>query len=392
MRKALLRKYSRRKGYDWEMIITLRQRPNRKEDQALWEAKQRFRDLEGVSVCKPHGDYCFRIDTEIADMEEIRAHVQEVVVPEDYIRYFVQDAPLPVFLDEIEQRLKFEDFLPEYVVTADIASLRMVSDKTTLLEVTMHADGSSRLFCVAPTYLIRNFRLKENTRIRMHGSMRLYKPHAQLELQINKLYPLPDEDTAYTAFYEQNRFNLEIYEENHPKRPKQKIRDCIGKWSSLEILTVDKQTMEDFESILQSKQIGLNLSLHVVPFAPAALSYRIRNTNPAASALAIIRGPARDRYAFWALNDSEVCEAINESKIPIVIGVGHKEDNPLACHYADYNASTAGTLATRLAYWYAQAKIQMQERIPEEQAFSQNDKPAGLWKSIKHLLPWWWRD
>lgn len=376
------------------MILRLRQKQNQRDDDALWRAKKEFMALCGVRVARaPSGkQYLFLVDTEEADMEDIRRLAGKVIVPEDYERYFIQQSGLPDFLDEIAQKLDFHNFLPYYVVTADIAKLTIVSASTTLMEVTMHADGSSRLLCVVPTHLVRNRHLKEDTRIRMKGSMQLYKPHARLEFHVAWVVPLEGEETAYHAFCEDNRFDLEAYEDDHPRRSHASVRDVIGKWESIDILTAADRTMDDFESILQSRDIGLTLNVHPVPFRPDALAFKIRelSASPETSAIAIVRGPSRDRYTFWALNDSEVCAAINESSVPVLMGIGHKDDIPLARRYVDYNADTAGMLASRIAYWYAQAKLEQEEEQPPKLPL-ETEKPSGpqgFWKKVRHLLPW----
>lgn len=374
------------------MILRLRQKQNRRDDDALWRAKKEFMALCGVHPTLSGKQYLFAVDTEEADMDDVRRLAEAVIVPEDYERYFIQQSGLPEFLDEIAHKLDFQNFLPYYIVTADIARLTTVSQTNTLMEVTMHADGSSRLLCVIPTHLVQNKHLKEDMRIRMKGSMQLYQPHARLEFRVSWVIPLDGEETAYRAFCEDNRFDLEAYEDEHPRRRKISVRDTIGSWESLDILTAADRTMDDFESILQSREIGLTLCVHPIPFKPDTLAFKIRELSASreTSAIAIVRGPSRDRYTFWALNDRDVCAAINESPVPVLMGIGHKEDIPLACRYTDYNADTAGMLASRIAYWYAQAKLKQEEEQPPVLPL-ETEKPSGpqgFWKKVRNLLPW----
>lgn len=72
------------------MILRLRQKQNRRDDDALWRAKKEFMALYGVHPTLSGKQYLFVVDTEEADMDDVRRLAEAVILPEDYERYFIQ--------------------------------------------------------------------------------------------------------------------------------------------------------------------------------------------------------------------------------------------------------------------------------------------------------------
>ena len=181
--------------------------------------------------------------------------------------------------------------------------------------------------------------------------------------------------------------------EGYEKRKPFPIKKTIGNWQKLALISNSIKVCEDFESTF-NKEAGLELIPYIARFEPDVLCDHIRRigANHEADAIAIIRGPSKDRYSFWSLNDRLVCEAINESMIPVLLGIGHKTDKPICSQYTDYNAPTAGTLAARLAYWYAAAKIEQYKATPTQQSLSDNiqpDQEEGFIQGLFHKIFHW---
>ena len=355
--------------------LVFKQRRSSPDQTDLWEKKQAVRQLDGVSVFKKGNDYFFAVDPDEADMDDVREAIKDTVTEEDYIKHFIQKCPLPRFLGEIEQKLNFSDFLPEYEISADIANITELSAYKTVFEVTMSESGQNRLRCMISTAAAKEHHLREDIRVTMNGSLTLYAPMAQLEFLVKRIRVHEGEDTAYQEYLYHNEYDLEGYDLEEGKRPPFPIKKTIGDWQKLALIANDIKVCEDFESIL-NKEAGLELAPYVTRFEPDALCDHIRRIGEdhEADAIAIIRGPAKDRYSFWSLNDRFLCEAINESAVPVLLGVGHKTDKPLCSRYTDYNAPTAGTLASRLAYWYAAAKIEQYKATPTQLKLSETTK------------------
>lgn len=352
----------------------LRQISNSPGNPDLWEKKQLVRQLEGVSVFKKGNDYFYTIDPAEADIDEVRTIIKDVVSEKDYEKWFIQKCSLPHFLGEIEHKLNFNDFLPEYEISADIANITELSAYKTVFEVTMTESGQNRLRCMISTAMAKEHHLREDIRVTMRGFLSLYAPMAQLEFIVQGIHVHDGEDTAYQEYLYHTEYDLESYDISEGKRKPFPIKKTIGNWGKLALISNDIKVCDDFESTL-SKDAGLQLVPYIVRFEPDVLCDRIRRIGEdhEADAIAIIRGPAKDRYSFWSLNDRFVCEAINESTIPVLLGVGHKTDKPICSRYTDYNAPTAGTLAARLAYWYAAAKIEQHKATPTQSQLNLSD-------------------
>ena len=369
--------------------LIFKQRSNYSGQPDLWEKKELVRQLDGVTIFKKGNDYFYAVDPVEADMDEVRAVIKEAVTEKDYVKHFIQKCPLPRFLGEIEQKLNFNHFLPEYEVSADIANITELNAYKTLFEVTMTANGQNRLRCMISTAIAKEHHLREDIRVTMKGSLSLYAPLAQLEFIVQRIHVHDGEDTAYQEYLYHNKYDLEGYE----KRNRFPIKKTIGNWKKLALISNNIKVCEDFESTF-NKEAGLELIPYIMRFEPDVLCDNIRriDADHEADAIAIIRGPAKDRYSFWSLNDRFVCEAINESMIPVLLGIGHKTDKPICSQYTDYNAPTAGTLAARLAYWYAAAKIEQYKATPIQQTLSDNiqaDQKEGFIQGLFHKFFHW---
>ena len=140
--------------------LVFKQRRSSPDQTDLWEKKQAVRQLDGVSVFKKGNDYFFAVDPDEADMDDVREAIKDTVTEEDYIKHFIQKCPLPRFLGEIEQKLNFSDFLPEYEISADIANITELSAYKTVFEVTMSESGQNRLRCMISTAAAKEHHLR----------------------------------------------------------------------------------------------------------------------------------------------------------------------------------------------------------------------------------------
>lgn len=136
--------------------------------------------------------------------------------------------------------------------------------------------------------------------------------------------------------------------------------------------------IHDFLRLSENRGVGFELQIHPIPVqgdeAPPQIAAAIRqeNTRNWAEVLVLIRGGGSSED-LWAFNDEKVADAIFESKIPLLAGIGHQIDYTIADLVADKRASTPSHAAILL--WqdrqsYYETIDKLEERM--NLAFQQN--------------------
>lgn len=131
--------------------------------------------------------------------------------------------------------------------------------------------------------------------------------------------------------------------------------------------------IRDFVRLSGERGTGVSLRIHPVPVqgedaAPRiAQAIREENREGWAEVVVLIRGGG-SLEDLWCFNDERVADAVFESQLPVVAGIGHEVDTCLADMTADVRAATPSHAAQILwpeRQWYAQLLDDLDTRLSE---------------------------
>ena len=386
------------------MEISVRQ--TKKNTDEVWKAKQALLDLPIIRAGKDKdGNYLFRIeDADDLNEQDWRDIIQlgiKAIMPEDLER-IRRMPPLPAFFQEIAGKLSFEHLCDSYTIKGDVCSVSEVSEENTLFELTADVSARNRLACLVRTSLARMLHLHEDMRVELKGSLGIYAPSARLEFMATEMSCPKDERTAFDAFYEEQEHDLNAFDKDEAKKRRQRrIKASIGKWKKLAVIAPNAQTIEEFDGILGSRDIGLKLLPYIRKFEPENLETAIHDIDEKspADAVLILHRTVSTRYVLWGCSEYDFCMACHDLPLPLLMALGAKPSlQPLCCRYADYRTETIGQMANRLQRWIVGARIEKEKATPkqvplmsgkQEQAVPKSEAQEGEQESFLHrLLPW----
>ncbi|MDZ7611781.1 MAG: exodeoxyribonuclease VII large subunit [Candidatus Moranbacteria bacterium] len=190
--------------------------------------------------------------------------------------------------------------------------------------------------------------LEEGLEVVVFGSPSLYAPNGSFKFMVSKMEPVGE--GAYKKALEKLKRKLQAkgYFEPQRKRPLPYVIQNIGL-----ITSKNGAAIEDFRKNLAS--YGFNVYLKNVfvegNMAESSIISAIRffnKLNMKLDALVLIRGGG-GWESLKTFNEEKLVEAVVESRLPVITGVGHQKDETLAGMASDADYSTPSIVATFLS-------------------------------------------
>lgn len=362
-----------------------------------------IREHERITIKRIDNDYVFEWNEDEVSKQELRKlHIQAVLLPEDYEKYFASS--VDDTLKDIEEASKKMIAMPsdeqdELVIEGDIAYSIPLNQSELLLELTDTVRGRERLRCIVSRLDAQLQHIHPNRRVRLRGFLTFCPAFAQVQMEATRIELLPDE-TKLLLKEQEEKDKLA----NVVKREKVRIKDAIRDWHTVLVFCPDDAAWNNFISITsqdESKQKdtdkdthGEALQYHRISGRKTSeeLTAQIRacNQEDEYNAICFLQGPVRDRYAYAPFYSAELCQAINESHIPVLAGIGNaKGYKPFFVQYVDYSAKTAQTLAYNLTYWKLKSGFSKNSRSEQMTITESNhidSKKPSLLDRVLHRL------
>ena len=206
--------------------------------------------------------------------------------------------------------------------------------------------------------LIR-FRPKDGMKVLARGSVRVYSPKGEYQVQVQLLEPL-GKGSLQQAFEElKERLAKEGLFDPSRKRPLPMLPRRVGV-----VTSPTGAVIRDMLRVLEARYRNLELLIYPArvqgPEAAREIAQGIRALNraPGLDVLVVARGGG-SLEDLWPFNDEAVARALAASKVPTISAVGHETDFTIADFVADLRAPTPSAAAERVV----QAKEDLAARI-----------------------------
>ncbi len=194
----------------------------------------------------------------------------------------------------------------------------------------------------------QRYPMREGDRVLVHGSVTMYAPRGELQLQVNLVQP---QGTGLLQLQlEELRMRLEaegLFDETR-KRPLPPLPKVIG------VVTAETGAVwHDIQRVVSRRyplaELVLSPTLVQGELAPISIVAALHLLQETATPDVIIIGRGGGSMEdLWAFNDERVVRAIFAAKVPIISAVGHENDFTLADDVADVRAGTP-SMAAELA-------------------------------------------
>ena len=207
----------------------------------------------------------------------------------------------------------------------------------------------------------QRYPLRESDQVLVHGSVTMYAPRGELQLQVNLVQP--QGVGLLQLQFEELRARLEaegLFDESR-KRPLPTLPRVIG------VVTSETGAVwHDIQRVISRRyplaELVLSPSLVQGDLAPMSLVEALRRLLDEVQPDVIIIGRGGGSMEdLWAFNDEHVVRAIYASSVPIISAVGHETDVTLADYVADLAAGTPSMAAELAAPDLEQIDLALQQ-------------------------------
>lgn len=359
-------------------------------DPSMMSRKKKICSMAGVKAYKENDAWFFRIDSEKADMDKLKELLRGVVLPYDYARCFQQAVTTDNLLDIVQQKVSLDAVKGPYKLTCDIIRFFYLDELKGIMEVTTDERGERRMTCVFKPYLIGLKRLRANIRVVLTGSLEWAPDRSEFVFCVTDAESVGESDLVrhYRDFLVRY-----IPKEDYERKQIYPMMPHIDK---ILVLYQKQGTFSDFKHILTGITDKLKIEEERIPFNAQSLigNIGLAEDEDATRPICIIRGPALDQYVWEPFYNLGVVQTIRDAKTPILTGLGHAKEKPLAAYYADYNAATSQELATKLGFWKMASWSQEYHKRPKQTSFQATEQEkkeeanAGFFSLMKKILPW----
>jgi len=187
--------------------------------------------------------------------------------------------------------------------------------------------------------------LGDGLQVAAMGSVMVYKPRSQYQLNVKKITPIGDGISSLSLKRIRDKLEAEGLFNQESKKPIPSLPNKVGI-----ITSKDSAAIKDILTVVNARCPKMNLVMAYSTIqgdgAPSSIVQALNGlaTMKGVDAIILARGggPSED---FMAFNDEELVRAIASSTKPIITGIGHERDVCLADLAADYRASTPSTAA-----------------------------------------------
>lgn len=242
----------------------------------------------------------------------------------------------------IHNQLKFDPILSNALIVGEVSNFKVHSSGHIYFSI---KDEESKINCImfASDAMSLNFEPNDGDSVEIRGNISVYEKEGRYQINVRQMMPvgLGELHQAFLAMKatleKQGYFKNKQRVSEDPKR--------IGLITSptgaaiKDVLTVLKKRHPLIEIIVYPVQVqGEKAAFQIA----TALDYF--NESFPVDTLIICRGGGSIE-SLWPFNDMMVAEAIFNSKIPVISGVGHETDFTIADYVADLRAATPSEAA-----------------------------------------------
>lgn len=288
------------------------------------------------------------------------------------------EALLSNFFTKIDENLDLSKFEDSYELIGDIYSI-YEANGLTILQLTDSTDGKARLTVTLPTKIASEYTLTENQRVSLGGNLAFYKKHGQLQFNACDIEVLED---AKTRRQEQ----IDAWEASlNYDYPKRKILDT---WTHIGVISNDPlgKGYSDFDTILKPTDYILCSEFCRLTAKNIATLIEQFNAEPFCDCICIIRGGGSS-YDLLDFNNPILIQAMCNSTLPILTGVGHALDVPICSNFSDCDKITPSDLAHHLKDLQDIRKSRERKKsMKEKEKTIPFQTPAELQKKISELI------
>ncbi|MFN8009653.1 MAG: exodeoxyribonuclease VII large subunit [Terriglobia bacterium] len=226
-------------------------------------------------------------------------------------------------------------------------------------------DKSAQLRCVCFRHKARafRFRVEDGLQVVASGSLSVYEPRGEYQLQVNWLEP-KGHGSLQLAFEQlKTKLQAEGLFDSARKKPIPLMPRCIGIVTSPsgaaihDILRILRRRHDNVHVLIYPAKVqGEGASVEI------ASGIRYLNTLPEVEVLIIGRGGGSIED-LWAFNEEIVARAILGSRVPVISAVGHEVDYTIADFVADLRAPTPSAAAEIVI----SRKIELAEQVANQE-------------------------
>ena len=243
------------------------------------------------------------------------------------------NAAIEDVLDRAEERF------PAYVV-GEISEVSRY-DFGTFFEL-RDLEGEAVISCLAWSYAVAGFdsRLEDGAAGIVRASVDFYPERGDTQLVVSDYWPAGDSDRARELEALRSELADEGLLDEEAKRPLPAYPHCVGV-----VTSPSGSAREDFISAVRDRHPGTEIRLcgatvqgeSAVPSLVAAIQRLGREAW--VEVIVVTRGGGSDAD-LWSFNEEPVVRAIADCPTPVVVAVGHEDDETLAEAVADRRAMT----------------------------------------------------
>ncbi len=257
------------------------------------------------------------------------------------------DEPRVFTVSEITRIIKgvIEDNFSQIIIEGEISNYKLygpsghryfsLKDSGATLNAVMWKGSASTL----------KFDLKDGMKVRAFGSLTLYEPRGQYQLNVKRIEPLGvgELEVAFRQLYE--RLNAEGVFAPERKQPLPEYPFVVGI-----VTSPSGAAVRDMIHVFQRRNPLIKLVIYPAAVQGEGAEYEIErgidylNTREDIDVIVTGRGGG-SLEDLWRFNTEIVVRAIERSAKPVVSGVGHEVDWTLADYVADYRAPTPSAAA-----------------------------------------------
>ncbi len=208
-------------------------------------------------------------------------------------------------------------------------------------------DNNYTISCILRSQHVPNFVISNGIDIEVCGSIRVYEPKAQIQIDVTQVRLLDNQSKTVDQ-----DLLAQLTEKGLWPRDKKPMPSSVTKIGL--VTSKNSDALHDFEDTYRSEGGLAAVKLSDVRLtgeqAPQVIAQAITRFSRSREVDVIVLTRGGGRSAELATFDSLlIAEAICRSTIPVVTGIGHQRDKTLADEVADYMAITPTAVASFLA-------------------------------------------
>ncbi|MDL2258543.1 exodeoxyribonuclease VII large subunit [Eubacteriales bacterium OttesenSCG-928-K08] len=190
-----------------------------------------------------------------------------------------------------------------------------------------------------------NFRPTDGMQVVVEGRAAMYAASGQFQLYVQQMRQQGEGELYRRFLLLKTKLEAQGYFSQERKRSLPLLPTCVGI-----VTSATGAALQDILNVIGRRFPKMNVLLcpalvqGVDAADEIAAAIRALNQNKRASVIIVARGGG-SMEDLWAFNEMPVAQAIYDSEIPVITGVGHETDFTIADFVADYRAPTPSAAA-----------------------------------------------